>query len=131
MCCQNCTVPAHSWRNPAERVMSIVNLGLQCVGLMRTKTTKQALLNCNTLGEIRQAAKNIVLAILDSVAPVKILLSDIMKRIKLKLMVKSFGIIQLHLNRKCKICGQKLRRSSRPWDMGGSTKRMIFPNTLG
>ena len=29
------TAPYHSWRNPAERVMSIVNLGLQCVGLMR------------------------------------------------------------------------------------------------
>ena len=32
--CAARTAPCHSWRNPAERVMSIVNLGLQCVGLM-------------------------------------------------------------------------------------------------
>lgn len=35
------TAPYHSWRNPAERVMSIVNLGLQCVGLMRQKMTDE------------------------------------------------------------------------------------------
>ena len=35
--CAARTAPCHSWRNPAERVMSIVNLGLQCVGLMRQK----------------------------------------------------------------------------------------------
>lgn len=27
--------PGHSWRNPAERVMSVVNLGFQTVGVMR------------------------------------------------------------------------------------------------
>lgn len=27
------TAPYHSWRNPVERVMSVLNLGLQCVGL--------------------------------------------------------------------------------------------------
>ena len=26
------TAPCHSWRNPVERIMSIVNLGLQCIG---------------------------------------------------------------------------------------------------
>ena len=31
------TAPCHSWANPVERVMSIVNLGLQCVGMMRQK----------------------------------------------------------------------------------------------
>ena len=29
------TAPCHSWKNPVERIMSIVNLGLQCVGIMR------------------------------------------------------------------------------------------------
>ena len=29
------TAPCHSWRNPVERVMSTLNLGLQCVGLER------------------------------------------------------------------------------------------------
>jgi len=27
----------HLWRNPVERIMSIVNFGLQCVGVMRQK----------------------------------------------------------------------------------------------
>ena len=31
------TVPSHSWANPVERVMSTINLGLQCVGVMRKK----------------------------------------------------------------------------------------------
>ena len=29
--------PYHSWRNPVERVMAVLNLGLQCVGLAWTK----------------------------------------------------------------------------------------------
>jgi hypothetical protein len=32
------TAPNHSWKNPVERgVMSLLNIGLQCVGLMRAK----------------------------------------------------------------------------------------------
>jgi hypothetical protein len=31
------TAPSNSWANPVERVMSIVNIGLQGVGLMRRK----------------------------------------------------------------------------------------------
>lgn len=30
--------PGHSWRNPAERIMSLLNLGLQTVGVMRQET---------------------------------------------------------------------------------------------
>lgn len=33
--CAAQTAPYCSWRNPVERIMSIVNLGLQCVGLAR------------------------------------------------------------------------------------------------
>ena len=29
------TPPYHSWCNPVERVMSLLNLGLQCIGMMR------------------------------------------------------------------------------------------------
>ena len=29
------TPPGHSWKNPAERIMSILNLGMQLVGMMR------------------------------------------------------------------------------------------------
>ena len=35
--CAARTAPAHSWPNPAERVMSTLNLGLQCIGLVREK----------------------------------------------------------------------------------------------
>ena len=31
------TAPYNSWRNPAERIMSIINLGLQCVGLAQAE----------------------------------------------------------------------------------------------
>ena len=30
-----CTPPGHSWKNPVDRMMSILNLGLQLVGVMR------------------------------------------------------------------------------------------------
>ncbi len=33
--CAGHTAPCHSWRNPVERIMSTLNLGMQCVGLMR------------------------------------------------------------------------------------------------
>ena len=32
-----CTAPSNSWANPVERIMSIINIGLQGVGLMRQK----------------------------------------------------------------------------------------------
>ena len=35
LCCSYRTAPCQSWRNPVERVMSTVNMGMQCVGLMR------------------------------------------------------------------------------------------------
>ena len=31
------TAPNHSWKNPVERIMSLLNIGLQCVGLMRAQ----------------------------------------------------------------------------------------------
>lgn len=42
--CAARTAPCHSWRNPAERMMSIINLGLQCVGMMRGQNMKQLFL---------------------------------------------------------------------------------------
>uniref|UniRef100_A0A1X7UQ72 Uncharacterized protein n=1 Tax=Amphimedon queenslandica TaxID=400682 RepID=A0A1X7UQ72_AMPQE len=35
------SVPSHSWANPVERMMSIINLGLQYIGLMRVKMGKE------------------------------------------------------------------------------------------
>ena len=36
--CRLQALPKHSWKNPAERVMSVLNLGLQGVGVMRETT---------------------------------------------------------------------------------------------
>lgn len=49
--------PGHSWRNPAERVMSILNLGLQNCSLERERLPEndEALLKkCGSMKEIRQ-----------------------------------------------------------------------------
>ena len=35
------TAPSNTWANPVERVMSIVNTGLQGVGLMRQKMSDE------------------------------------------------------------------------------------------
>lgn len=43
---------ARTWRNPAERMMSIVNLGLQCVGMMHSKMADEheaSTSHCNNL----------------------------------------------------------------------------------
>lgn len=70
--------------------MSILNLGLQSVGLMREQGSEQAeqgLKNCNNLTQIRAAVannSNLAGEISDSIEPVKILLSDIFQRLHLK-----------------------------------------------
>ena len=35
------TAPKQSWRNPVERMMSIINLGLQCIEIMRAKLSDE------------------------------------------------------------------------------------------
>ena len=83
------TAPSHSWRNPAERVMSIVNLGLQCVGIMREKmddSYEQQVAKCSNMSQLRHLAaekSEVIPSTLDSVAPIKIVLSDILQRLKL------------------------------------------------
>ena len=54
------TALAQSWKNPVERVMSVLNLGLQSVGLMRKECehdVEQVLKNCNSLKQIRAAVQ--------------------------------------------------------------------------
>ncbi|GBC31897.2 hypothetical protein GLOIN_2v759794 [Rhizophagus irregularis DAOM 181602=DAOM 197198] len=54
------TAPHHSWTNPAERIMSILNLGLQGVALVRdtmSPESETAFAKLDTLDEIRAAAK--------------------------------------------------------------------------
>ncbi|CAG8582105.1 15847_t:CDS:10, partial [Gigaspora rosea] len=54
------TAPYHSWTNPAERIMSILNLGLQGVALVRDTMSSESKIEfakLDTLSEIRAAAK--------------------------------------------------------------------------
>ena len=56
------TPPYNSWKNPAERVMSELNLALQTVGIMRQKlptaALEKVLVGCNSMKDIRSAAEN-------------------------------------------------------------------------
>ena len=82
------TAPFHSWKNPVERIMSIVNLGLQSVGLMRQQIDEEfeeIISKCNSMDQLRQAAKRkseLEEKVLDSMEPVKIMLSDIITRLQ-------------------------------------------------
>ena len=83
------TAPFHSWRNPAERVMSILNLGLQCVGLMRkemNEVDEAAIATCNSISKLRSLSlrnNEIVQTVLDSIEPVKDILCSIFRRLEL------------------------------------------------
>ncbi|CAB4491167.1 unnamed protein product [Rhizophagus irregularis] len=55
------TAPYHSWANPAERIMSILNLALQGVALKRedmSGLSEQAFEKLKTLSEIREGANS-------------------------------------------------------------------------
>ena len=58
--CAGRTAPYHSWRNPVERVMAILNLGLQCVGLAREKMLEEyekEVAKGNNLTQLRKIAE--------------------------------------------------------------------------
>ena len=63
------TPPHNSWKNPSERIMSILNQGLQCVGLMRQKCLEEIekkMNNASSMKDIvRKRQRN------TSIAPVK------------------------------------------------------------
>jgi len=88
--CAARTTPCQSWRNPVERIMSTLNLGLQCVGLMREKmddTFESEASKCKSLKELREAAKRrsgFREEAIDSVSHVKVLLTQIFECLQLK-----------------------------------------------
>ena len=47
------TAPNNSWKNPVERIMSVINLGLQCIGIEFEKAIK----NANSLKALRKATE--------------------------------------------------------------------------
>ncbi|GES92876.1 uncharacterized protein LOC109590753 [Rhizophagus clarus] len=84
------TPPGHSWKNPVERIMLILNLGMQCVRLMRQKMSDEMenLINgCNSMEDIREKVKinnQLEKELLASLKPTKKLLSNIFERQSLK-----------------------------------------------
>ena len=84
------TPPCNSWKNPAERIMSILNLGFQSVGLMRQsldEDVEKRLSSVSSMNQLRDlATKNQFIEgyIKDSVSPVKSLLYDVISRLKWK-----------------------------------------------
>ena len=87
--CAGRTAPYHSWKNPVERIMSFLNLGLQCIGLARDRMPdefEKEVEKCNNLTELRNIASrksSISSAVQDSLLPVKILLTTVFSRLKL------------------------------------------------
>ena len=69
--------------------MSNLNIGLQCVGLMlqqMSDANEATIAHCNNLSQLRGVAKkspDIVSAVLDSIEPVKILLSTVFQRLEI------------------------------------------------
>ncbi len=50
------TAPSNSWANPMEKIMSIVYLGLQSIGIMRAEMGEdfeKTVANCSSLKKIR------------------------------------------------------------------------------
>ena len=81
------TAPCNSWANPVERIMSIINLGLQCVGVMRRKggeNFERCVATCNTLKDLRSKCNDFKSNVIDTLEPAKELISNVIKRLQLK-----------------------------------------------
>ena len=85
------TPPYNSWKDPAERIMSLLNIGLQSVGLVRNAIEDQdlerKLTMCSNMSEIRQLAEkepSIKDGLKKSLQPVKDLIEDVFSRLSLK-----------------------------------------------
>jgi len=79
------TPPGHLWKNPVERIMLTLNLGLQCIGLMRNKMDEDfetIIKNCNSMDDIRNESKmypSIIDELHTSLQPTIELMEDIIK----------------------------------------------------
>lgn len=84
------TAPHNSYRNPVERIMSLINIGLQSVGVMRQKMPQDmedAIQNASTMDEVRKVADKVPdlkQHFASCIVPVKQLLADILCRLSLK-----------------------------------------------
>ncbi|RIB08543.1 hypothetical protein C2G38_2211423 [Gigaspora rosea] len=84
------TAPNHSWTNPAERVMSTLNLGLQGVALKRDSMSLESenlFGMVNSLGDIRKKAKEfnkLGSELKESITGIQEILNNRTERLKLK-----------------------------------------------
>ena len=81
------TAPCHSWKNPVECIMSIVNLGLQCVGVMRkegSEVFERAIKYASNLKQLREATVQLKEQVKESMHQPIDLLTDITERLELK-----------------------------------------------
>ena len=98
------TAPNHSWKSPVERVMSLLNIGLQCIGIMRSKIsdeTEEKIKNCNILKQLREKVGSKQGEVALFLKPCTDMLNDIFKRLELKKKVLKYLNLRLE-----KISGQ-------------------------
>ena len=86
--CAVCTPPYNSWKNPVERIMSILNIAFQGMGVVRGETAyDDQLKNCNNMKQVRSLAQSVPeleSAVLDSMENTKALAYSLITRLKLK-----------------------------------------------
>lgn len=78
--------PGHSWLNPAERIMSILNLGLQNCALERPTGDddfEKKIKNCNSMAALREKSE-VREKWLENMQPVQELVANRFKRLSLK-----------------------------------------------
>lgn len=84
------TAPHHSYCNPVERIMSLLNIGLQSVGVMREKMSddmEKAIQSANSTADVRTAATKtpgLKASVSASVKPAITLLKKVLSRLSLK-----------------------------------------------
>ena len=84
------TPPYHSWKDPAERIMSILNLGLQGIGLVRNEMKEEIeteFVRCKGLKSVRTLAEKneeVKTEVLNSVKNTVDLTKALFQRLKLK-----------------------------------------------
>ena len=83
------TPPHNSWKNPVERIMLIINIALQSVGIMRgcTQSFENQLKGCKNLASIRQCSvqnPGLEDEVINAIEAVKSLLYTLFVQLKLK-----------------------------------------------
>ena len=123
------TPPGHSWKNPVERVMSILNLGMQCIGLMRSEMDddlEDIMKKCNSMEEIRTHSNNeprLKEELINSLQAPTSLMKGIFERLSLK--DESFLTYESATEEEIKILWESLLEIEDSLEMDDRTKKDI------